>query len=85
MAAKKKKELSFEEGMVQLEQLVGRLSESELSLEESIALYEQGVQLAAQLEAQLAQQKKRIEMIDPDTAEIEAFREAFEGDENGVS
>jgi len=85
MAAKKKKELSFEEGMVQLEQLVGRLSESELSLEESIALYEQGAQLAAQLEAQLAQQKKRIEMIDPDTAEIEAFREAFEGDENGVS
>ena len=85
MAAKKKKELSFEEGMVQLEQLVGRLSESELSLEESIALYEQGAQLAAQLESQLAQQKKRIEMIDPDTAEIEAFREAFEGDENGVS
>lgn len=85
MAAKKKKELSFEEGMVQLEQLVGRLSESELSLEESIALYEQGAQLAAQLEAQLAQQKKRIEIIDPDTAEIEAFREAFEGDENGVS
>lgn len=85
MAAKKKKELSFEEGMVQLEQLVGRLSESELSLEESIALYEQGAQLAAQLEAQLAQQKKRIEMVDPDTAEIEAFREAFEGDENGVS
>ena len=75
MAAKKKKELSFEEGMVQLEQLVGRLSESELSLEESIALYEQGAQLAAQLEAQLAQQKKRIEMIDPDTGEIEEFVE----------
>ncbi len=85
MAAKKKKELSFEEGMAQLEQLVGRLSESELSLEESIALYEQGAQLAAQLESQLAQQKKRIEMIDPDTAEIKAFREALEGDENGVS
>ena len=42
-------------------------------------------QLAAQLENQLAQQKKRIEMINPDTAEIEAFHEAFEGDENGVS
>ena len=35
----------------------------------------------AQLEALLAQQKKRIEMIDPDTAEIKAF----EGNENGVS
>ena len=85
MAAKKKKELSFEEGMEQLEQLIGRLSESELALEESISLYEQGAALAVQLEKQLAQQKKRIEMINPDTAEIEAFHEAFEGDENGVS
>lgn len=81
MAAKKKKELSFEEGMLQLEQLVERLSGSELALEESIALYEQGTALAAQLEEQLKNQKKRIEMIDPDTAEIEVF----EGDENGVS
>ena len=85
MAAKRKKELSFEEGMAQLEQLIGRLSGSELALEESISLYEQGAALAAQLEKQLAQQKKRIEMIDPDTAEIQPFHEAFEGDENGVS
>jgi len=81
MAAKKKKELSFEEAMAQLEQLVEKLSTSELALEESIALYEQGKALAAQLEMQLASQKKRIEMIDPDTAEIEVF----EGDEHGVS
>lgn len=81
MAVKKKKALSFEEGMQELTALVEKLSESELALEESIALYEQGVKLHAELEAMLAQQKKRIEMIDPDTAEIEAF----EGNENGVS
>lgn len=81
MAVKKKKALSFEEGMQELTALVERLSGSELALEESIALYEQGVKLHAELEAMLAQQKKRIEMIDPDTAEIEAF----EGNENGVS
>ena len=81
MAAKKKKVLSFEEGMKALEQLVEKLSGSELALEESIALYEEGKVLAAQLSAQLEEQKKRIEMIDPDTAEIEAF----EGDEHGVS
>ena len=81
MAAKKKKVLSFEEGMKALEQLVEKLSGSELALEESIALYEEGKLLAAQLKAQLDSQKKRIEMIDPDTAEIEAF----EGDEHGVS
>ena len=81
MAAKKKKVLSFEEGMKALEQLVEQLSGSELALEESIALYEEGTALAAQLKAQLDSQKKRIEMIDPDTAEIETF----EGDEHGVS
>ena len=81
MAAKKKKVLSFEEGMRNLEQLVEKLSGSELALEESIALYEEGTALAAQLKAQLDSQKKRIETIDPDTAEIEAF----EGDEHGVS
>ena len=73
MAAKKKKPLSFEAGMQELDALVEKLSSSELPLEEAIALYEQGTALHAQLEALLAQQKKRIEMIDPDTAEIEAF------------
>jgi len=73
MAAKKKKPLSFEAGMQELDALVEKLSASELPLEEAIALYEQGTQLHAQLEALLAQQKKRIEMIDRDTAEIEAF------------
>lgn len=73
MAAKKKKTRSFEEGMQELDALVEKLSSSELPLEEAIALYEQGTALHAQLEALLAQQKKRIEMIDPDTAEIEAF------------
>ena len=81
MAAKKKKVLSFEEGMRSLEQLVEKLSGSELALEESIALYEEGTALAAQLKEQLDSRKKRIEMIDPDTAEIEAF----EGDEHGLS
>ena len=81
MAAKKKKVLSFEEGMKELEQLVEKLSGSELALEESIALYEEGKLLAAQLSAQLEEQKKRIEMIDPDTAEIETF----EGDKHGIS
>lgn len=80
MAAKKKKTLSFEEGMQELDALVEKLSSSELPLEEAIALYEQGTALHAQLAELLAQQKKRIEMIDPDTAEIEAF----EGNEEDV-
>ncbi|MBQ2990346.1 MAG: exodeoxyribonuclease VII small subunit [Clostridia bacterium] len=79
MTAKKKKTPSFDEGMKELETLVDRLSENELSLEDSIALYEQGAALAAQLRAALDSQKKRIEMISPDTAEIEPFEENEHG------
>lgn len=75
MAAKKKKNPSFEEGMQALEALVERLSGSELPLDEAIALYEQGKSMARELGTQLAVQQKRIEMIDPDTAEIETFGE----------
>jgi len=78
---KKKKAASFEEGMQALEELIEKLHTQELPLEESISLYEQGAALCAQLEAQLAAQRRRIEVIDPDTAEIETFEER----ENGVS
>ena len=81
MAVKKKKTRSFEEGMQELGAIVEKLHGDELTLEESIALYEQGMRLHAQLEALLAQQKKRIEQIDPETAEIEAF----EGNEHDIS
>ena len=47
MAAKKKKPVSFETGMQELDALVEKLSSAELPLEESIALYEQGVVLLA--------------------------------------
>ena len=77
----RKKPLSFEEGMKALEQLTARLAEEELPLEEAISLYEQGVKLHAQLEGTLAAQQKRIERIDPETADMAAF----EGNEHDVS
>ena len=55
--------------------------EGGLSLEQSMKTYEEGMALAAQLEGMLAEHRRRIEKIDPDTAEIETFEE----NENGVS
>lgn len=40
-----KKELSFEEAMVRLEEIVDSLESGEFSLEESLKLYEEGVKL----------------------------------------
>ena len=73
MTAKKKDRLSFEEGMAALEEKISAISEGKLSLEETMKTYEEGVALAARLDGLLAQHERRLEKIDPDTGEIEAF------------
>lgn len=40
-----KKELSFEEAMIRLEEIVDSLESGDFSLEESLKLYEEGVKL----------------------------------------
>ena len=73
MTARKKAKRSYEEGMQQLEGLIARLSEGGLSLEESMKTYEEGVALANELSVELESYRRRIEQIDPETAEITAF------------
>ena len=73
MTSNKKEKLSYEQGMEKLEELIGKLSEGKLSLEESMKTYEEGVALAAQLSQELDSYHRRIEQIDPETAEITAF------------
>lgn len=75
MAPRKKKNFTFESGMTQLEALTEQIGDGNLPLEETIRLYEQGMALCAQLENELNGLQKRIEQIDPDTAEIAAFEE----------
>ena len=56
-------ELSFEEAMAALEQVVGRLERGEVPLEESIALYERGAALRAYCEAKLKDAEEKVELI----------------------
>ena len=70
MTANKRGKLSYEQGMEMLEELIGKLSEGRLSLEESMKTYEQGMALASQLSRMLEDHQRRIEQIDPETAEI---------------
>ena len=55
-------ELQYEEGIAQLEALVERMEE-ELSLEETLAAYERGMALHAQLEAVLKRGERRVQML----------------------
>ena len=64
------RKLTFEAGMSELEALTERLAEGDMTLDETIKTYEKGVALAAQLKQQLADCSRRIEQIDPETADI---------------
>jgi len=58
---------TFESAFHELDSTVEKLERGELSLEESIALYERGIQLAGQLEKQLEEAELRVRTLQPDT------------------
>jgi exodeoxyribonuclease VII small subunit len=58
------RELSFEAAFSELEAVVQRLEEGELSLEESIALYERGQVLARLCQERLDQAELRVEQLE---------------------
>ena len=53
----------FEAAIAELETIVKKLEEGDLALEQSLALYERGVQLSRFCHAQLEQAEKRIEIL----------------------
>ena len=73
------KKQTFEAGMSELEALTARLETGDMTLDETMKTYEKGVTLAAQLKRQLEDSRKRIEQIDPNTAEITPFEEKNHG------
>jgi exodeoxyribonuclease VII small subunit len=56
-------ELSFEEAMAALEQVVGQLERGDVALEASIALYERGAALKAHCEAKLKDAEEKVDLI----------------------
>jgi len=54
---------SFEDALARLEGIVTRLEKGELSLEESLELYEQGIALSRLCHGQLAEAEGRIELL----------------------
>ena len=60
MAEKKQ---SFESSLKELEKIVRGLEEGELSLEESLKLFEDGVKLSRECQERLNQAERRIEVL----------------------
>jgi len=53
-------EMSFEEALKELEQVVGQLERGEVPLEESISLYERGAALKDRCEAKLTEAEEKV-------------------------
>ena len=56
-------EKSFEKSMAELEKIVEKMEEGELSLNESLALFEKGVRLARFLREELDKAEKKISIL----------------------
>ena len=56
-------EMTFEQAMADLEQLVTQLERGDVALEDSIALYERGAELKKHCEAKLKQAEEKVAAI----------------------
>jgi exodeoxyribonuclease VII small subunit len=56
-------DMSFEEAMAALEQVVGQLEKGDVALEASIGLYERGAALKAHCAGKLRDAEEKVELI----------------------
>ena len=56
-------EMSFEDAIRELEQVVGKLERGDVTLEESISLYERGAALKKRCEAKLKEAEEKVAKI----------------------
>lgn len=54
---------SFDDGLDRLESLVQKLEGGSLGLEEALSVFESGVKLSQQLQGQLAEAQRRVEVL----------------------
>jgi len=64
--AKPVEEMTFEEAMRELEQVVGQLERGDVPLEDSIKLYERGAALKKRCEDRLKAAEEKVEAITAD-------------------
>ncbi|HEV2579171.1 MAG TPA: exodeoxyribonuclease VII small subunit [Acidobacteriaceae bacterium] len=77
---------SFEEQLAELEKIIEQLEQGELTLEQSVSLFERGVHLSNACKAQLSSAESRIQvLLDPEQkgpVRIEDLAMAVEEDED---
>ncbi|UCJ16949.1 exodeoxyribonuclease VII small subunit [Pseudomonas sp. MM211] len=77
--ARKKAALDFEQSLTDLQTIVERLENGELSLEESLSAFEQGISLTRDCQASLTQAEQKVQILLERDGELQAA--PFETDE----
>jgi len=67
----KKKTPDFETSLAQLETMVEQLEQGELSLEQSLQTFEQGVKLTRDCQSILAQAEQKVQMLIQQNGELQ--------------
>ena len=68
MDSMKKPPVKFEDGLQALESIVGKLERGDLSLEDALAAYEEGITLVRHLGTKLTEVEKRVEVLTQDAS-----------------
>ncbi|HKS13421.1 MAG TPA: exodeoxyribonuclease VII small subunit [Pseudomonas sp.] len=76
--ARKKASIDFEQSLADLQALVERLENGELSLEDSLAAFEQGISLTRDCQSALAQAEQKVQVLLERDGELAA--EPFDAD-----
>jgi len=61
--AKSKKPLNFEQALGELEALVGAMESGDMSLEESLKAFEQGIRLTRECQQALSQAEQKVQVL----------------------
>ncbi len=69
-------EMSFEESLLELENIVEKLENGQLSLDESLALFEKGIRLAKECNTLLKNAQQKVEKLIESSNELKS--EPFE-------
>lgn len=67
------KELTFEEAMVQLEEIVGKLEEGDVPLEKAIQFFQEGMKLSKLCHEKLEHAEKQMDYILKENGDLEPF------------
>lgn len=71
----KSKELTFEEQLKRLDAIVNALETQEVDLEQSLKLFEEGIQLTRHCQKRLQDAKKKVEILTQDSDTLKPFSE----------